>query len=86
MNLLSRWFGAKYPDQQLVSLVQKAIEADPLINDPSVYSVTSKDGIVSLAGIVHNVKEKDRVESVVRTTLKNAGIKFQGLNNGLKVT
>jgi osmotically-inducible protein OsmY len=87
MSFLSKLFGkgAKYNDEQLVSHAMIAINADPLIHDPSGLVVTSKKGVITLSGIVQRPQEKDRIEGVVRTALTAVGLKNEGLINELKL-
>jgi hypothetical protein len=85
MSFLTKWFGAKYNDEQLVSQATKAIAADPLIRDPSALLVTSKKGVITLGGIVSRVQEKDRIEGVVRNALTTAGLKHASFVNELKL-
>jgi osmotically-inducible protein OsmY len=85
MSFLANWFGAKYDDKQLVSQATKSIAADPLINDPNSLVVTSKQGVITLGGIVPKAQEKDRIEAVVRNAFTNAGLKHERLVNELKL-
>jgi len=66
MNLVSRFFGPKYQDEQLVFHAQNAIAVDPLLQDPAALIVTSAKGVVKLTGPVHRAQEKERIEGVVR--------------------
>ena len=87
MSFFTNLFGAKnkYNDEQLVSHAMKAIAADPLISDPSGLVVTSKQGVITLGGIVPKAQEKDRIEGVVRTALTTIGLKHERLINELKL-
>jgi osmotically-inducible protein OsmY len=85
MSFLANWFGAKYDDKQLVSQATKSIAADPLINDPNSLVVTSKQGVITLGGIVPKAQEKDRIEAVVRNAFTTAGLKHERLVNELKL-
>ena len=87
MNLLSRLFGSgnKYNDTQLVSQATTAITADPLISDPSSLVVTSKNGVMTLSGIVHKRQDKERIEGVVRSALTTVGLKHERIINELKL-
>jgi len=87
MSFLANLFGAKnkYNDEQLVSQATKAVVADPLISDPTALVITSKKGVITLSGIVHKAQEKDRIEGVVRNSLKNAGLKHESFINELKL-
>lgn len=87
MNLISKLFGSanKYNDAQLVSQAMAAITVDPMISDPSALVVTSKNGVMTLSGIVHKRQEKDRIEGVVRNSLTNVGLKHERIINDLKL-
>ena len=87
MNLLSRLFGSgnKYNDAQLVSQAMTAITADPMINDPGSLVVTSKNGVMTLSGIVQRRQEKERIEGVVRSSLTTVGLKHERIINELKL-
>ncbi len=87
MNLISKLFGGanKYNDTQLVTQAMTAISVDPLISDPSALVVTSKNGVMTLSGIVHKRQEKDRIEGVVRNSLTNVGLKHERIINDLKL-
>ena len=85
MSFLTNLFGAKYKDDQLVSHAMKAIAADPLISDASTLLVTSKNGVITLGGIVAKPQEKDRIEGVVRSALTTTGLKHERLINELKL-
>jgi osmotically-inducible protein OsmY len=87
MNLLSRLFGSgnKYNDAQLVSQATTAITADPMINDPGSLVVTSKNGVMTLSGIVQRTQEKERIEGVVRSSLTTVGLKHERIINELKL-
>lgn len=87
MNLLSKLFGRanQYKDAQLVSQAMTAITADPLISDASTLVVTSKNGVMTLSGIVQKSQEKDRIEGVVRNSLTTVGLKHERIINELKL-
>ena len=84
MNFLSRLFEVKYPDDALVSSATKAIASDPLIREPESLLVTSKKGIVILAGIVPREQERLRIEGVVRNAFTKAVLKHERIINELK--
>jgi len=86
-DFLMKWFGggAKYNDDQLVKQAMAAIGADPLISDPGGLVVTSKDGVMTLTGIVQRRQEKERIEGVVRTALTTMGLKHERIINELKL-
>ena len=87
MNFLSRFFGSanRYDDAQLVARAMQALAVDPMINDPSGMVVTCKQGVITVAGIVNRIQEKDRIEGVIRTALTAAGIKHERIINELKL-
>ena len=85
MGIFSRWFGSKYNDAQLVSQATSALAADPLISDPSTLVVTSKNGVMTLSGIVHKRQDKERIEGVVRSALTTVGLKHERIINELKL-
>ena len=86
MSFLSRWFGPKYDDGRIATAAQKAIVADPLVTADSDVTVSSAKGVVTLEGLVHKADEKDRIEGVIRSALKNVGLKFDHIDNQIKVT
>ena len=86
MGILSKWFGTKYNDDKIVSCVQQAIADDPLLTDATTVTVSSQDGVVTIEGVVLKEDEVYRIEGVVRSTLKNIGLKYDRIVNGLKVT
>jgi hypothetical protein len=84
-----KWFGgggSKYDDALLVKEATAAIAADPLIGDPSTLIVTSKDGVLTIAGNIQRRQEKERIEGVVRTALTSKGLKNERIINDLKLT
>ena len=87
MNFLSKLFGGanKYNDAQLTTQALTAIANDPMISDPSTLVVTSKQGVITLGGIVHKRQEKDRIEGVVRNALTTVGLKHERIINELKL-
>jgi osmotically-inducible protein OsmY len=82
-----KWFGggSKYNDDQLVKQAMTAIAADPLITDPGGLVVTSKNGVMTLTGIVQRRQEKERIEGVIRTALTTMGLKHERIINELKL-
>jgi hypothetical protein len=87
MNLLSKLFGGgnKYNDAQIVSQATTAITNDPMISDPSALVVTSKNGVITVSGIVYKAQEKDRIEGVIRSALTTMGLKHERIINELKL-
>lgn len=87
MSFLSKLFGSgsQYNDAKLVDHAMNAITIDPMISDPSDLVVTSKNGVMTLSGIVHKAQEKERIEGVVRNKLTNVGLKHERIVNELKL-
>jgi hypothetical protein len=86
MSWLSSLFGGnKYNDAQLVSQAVAAIAADPLISDPSALIVTSKNGVMTISGIVQKSQERERIEGVIRSSLTAKNLKLERIINELKL-
>ena len=85
MGFLSRLFGSSYADDKLVAAATKAINSDTHVHDPSTLLVSSKNGVVTLAGIVSKEQEKGRIEGVVQEAITNANLKHDSLVNELKI-
>ena len=85
MNVLQQVFGGKYNDEKLVSIVEQAIAVDPLLQDTTAIIVASKKGVIKLTGKMHSDREKERTESVIRTTLNTANLKFDKIVNYITV-
>jgi hypothetical protein len=87
MNLLSKLFGGgnKYDDAQLVSQAMTALTSDPMISDPSALVVTSKNGVITLSGIIHKRQDKERIEGVIRSALTAKNLKHERIINELKL-
>ena len=85
MSFLSQLFGTKYADDQLVASATKAINGDTHIHDPSTLLVSSKKGVVTLAGIVPEEQEKERIETVVLEAFTSANLQHDRLINELKI-
>lgn len=86
MNLLSRWFGRQYQDEQIVGYAQNAIAEDPLVNDTNAVTIVSTKGVVRITGTVHRLQEKERIEGVVQRALSTTGLKYERLINELAVS
>ncbi len=88
MSFMSKLFGggSKYDDAQLVSVAMKALSEDPLISDPTSLVVTSKQGVVTLGGIIGRRQDKERIEGVVRNAYTAAGLKLERVINDLKLS
>jgi hypothetical protein len=82
-----KWFGggSKYNDEQLAKQAMTAIANDPLISDPGALVVTSKDGVMTITGVVARRQEKERIEGVVRTALTTMGLKHERIINDLRL-
>jgi osmotically-inducible protein OsmY len=77
--------GNKYNDEQLVNQSMTAIANDPLISDPGALVVTSKNGVVTMSGVVRSQPEKERIEDVVRNALTTMGLKHEQIVNELRL-
>ena len=85
MSFLSRFTGPKYNDEDLAHRADVAVKEDPLIDNGVDVIVTSEKGVITLSGTVHKEPERDRVEGTVRSTLRDAGLKFDRIENELAV-
>lgn len=85
MSLLSRWFGPKYDDSQLLSHAQTAVAEDPLVSGVGNVMISSERGVITITGRVHRTSEKDRIEGAIRSALRATGIKYDRIVNDLKV-
>jgi osmotically-inducible protein OsmY len=85
MSILSRFTHARYNDDEIVHRAETAITEDPLISDWKDVDISSDKGVLTLSGFVHKETEKDRVEGVVRSSLRDAGLKFDRIVNELGV-
>jgi osmotically-inducible protein OsmY len=85
MSILTRMFGGKYNDEQLVSTVENALAVDPLLHDATSVTVTSQKGIIQLSGKVHGANEKERIEALIRNTLSLHNLKYDQLVNRIEV-
>lgn len=85
MSFWSRLFGSKYDDEEIVSAIQPALIDDPMITDHSKISVSSEDGVVTLAGSVEKQLEKDHIEGAVRDAVRYKGLKFERIANDITV-
>jgi len=77
--------GKKYNDDQLVNQAMSAVAHDPLISDPGGLVVTSKNGVVTISGVVRDQQEKERIEGVVRNALTTMGLKHEQIVNDLRL-
>ena len=86
MGMLSRLFGAsKFNDAQLVSQAETAIATDPMVSDLGSLVVTSKNGVITLSGLVKKPQEKDRIEGVVRNALTTRSMKHERIVNDIRL-
>ena len=85
MSFLSRFFGPKYDDEKLASLAKQAVEVDPLLATYPTLDVSCDHGVLTIAGTVHKAEEKDHIEGVVRSAIRNVGLTFEGIDNRLKL-
>ena len=85
MGILSRFTGVKYNDEQIAYRAQVAVTEDPLVADSADVNIHSDKGVVTVTGTVHKEPEKDRVEGIIRTTLRDAGLKYDRIVNELEV-
>ncbi len=87
MSFWSRLFGGDkgYKDEALNAAVTKALMNDPLVNDPESIGVTCEDGVVTLTGRVDKAMAKDHIEGTVREALRFNGLKYEKLDNQVKV-
>jgi osmotically-inducible protein OsmY len=77
--------GNKYNDEQLVNQATAAIANDPLISDPGGIVVTSKNGVLTISGVVRDQQEKERIEGVVHNALTTMGLKHERVVNELRL-
>lgn len=86
MSFLSKLFGGeKFDDSRLESHAWEAVHNDPMISDPEGVVISSKKGVITLGGPVKTVKERDRIEGIVREALRTSGLKYESIYNELKV-
>jgi hypothetical protein len=85
MAILSRLFGSKYNDEQLVTYARTAVTEDPLISEIAGVTIVSENGLIRLTGRVHRDSERSRIESVIRGSLLNTGQKFDQIVNDIRV-
>ena len=85
MSILTRFFGTKYNDAQLMAQGLSALEEDPLLPNGATLIVSSEQGVVKISGTVHKNSERDRAEGVVRSAIRNVGLKFDRIENDVRV-
>jgi osmotically-inducible protein OsmY len=87
MGFFSGLFGSKskYNDTQIVSQATTAIMNDPMVSDPGALVVTSKNGVITVSGVVQKRQEKDRIEGVIRNALTTTGLKHEQIINDLRM-
>ena len=86
MSFWSRFRGSGYDDEKLASSAQTAVLEDPMISKPGQINVECKDGVVTLNGSVDKMVERDHIEGAVRNSLRYHGLKFQRIENNIKVS
>lgn len=87
MGFFSGLFGtkSKYNDERIISQATNAIDTDPMVSDPGSLVVTSKNGVVTVSGVVQRESEKERIEGIVRNALTTTGMKHERIVNDLKM-
>ena len=85
MGIFSRFTRPKYEDERIASRAQVAINEDPLLTGSEGLTVVSEKGVVTLTGVVHKEPERDRVEGDIRATLRDAGLKYDRIENKIEV-
>jgi osmotically-inducible protein OsmY len=83
MGLFSRFAKARYDDVRIVSVATRAIEEDPVVENPGKMVVTSNNGVVTLSGPVGTEMQARHIEGVVNGTLRTAGLKHAEIVNKL---
>ena len=85
MGFLSRFSTAKYDDAKIVALATRAIEEDPVIENPGRVIATSEKGVVTLSGSVYTDTQMRHVEGAVNGALKAAGLRYAEIADKLVV-
>mgnify|MGYP003572624625 FL=1 len=85
MSFLTRFTRTKYNDEQIAYRSQVAVSEDPLIDNSVDLTITSDHGVVTVSGTVHKEPERDRIEGVIRSTLRDAGLKYDRIENEIEV-
>ena len=85
MGLFSRLTKAKYDDVQIVAVATRAIEEDPVIENPGRLVVTSQNGVVTLTGPAGTETQSRRIEGVINSALKIGGLKHAEIINKLTI-
>jgi hypothetical protein len=87
MGIFSKLFGSssRYDDAQIVQLSQTALSTDPMIDDPSSVEITSKNGVITVGGVVQKQQEMDRIEGVIRNALTTKSLRHERIVNELKL-
>jgi osmotically-inducible protein OsmY len=87
MGFFSNLFGSKskYNDDQIISQATTAISVDPMISDAGAVVVNSKNGVITVSGVVQKPQDRDRIEGVVRNALTAMGLKHEQIINDLKL-
>ena len=85
MGILTRFTRAKYDDERIAARAQIAVDEDPLLKGSPELHVSCENGVVTISGTVHKDPEKDRVEGDIRSTLRDAGLKYDRIENEIEV-
>lgn len=85
MGILNRFTRTKYNDQEIVHRIETAIVEDPMIVDHGNVDIKSSKGVVTLSGFVRKSSQKDRIEGLARSTLRDANLKFEQFDNKIEV-
>ena len=85
MGILTRFSRTKYDDSRIAARAQIAVDEDPLLKGAPELHVVCKNGVVTISGVVHKAPEKDRVEGDIRSTLRDAGLKYDRIENEIVV-
>ncbi len=80
---LCKW---RYDDAQIVGVATQAIQEDPAIENPGHVAVTSKNGVVRLAGWVGTETQLRHIEAGVNGALQSAGLKHARIVSKLAVS
>ncbi len=85
MGVLSFFSRSKFDDVRIVNVANRAIEDDPSIENPQQLIVTSKNGVITLSGVVSTDRQSHHLEGVVDSALKSAGVKHAEVVNQVAV-
>jgi osmotically-inducible protein OsmY len=82
---MSPLFKTKQDDKKVVSQIQHALSIDPRIINSEHLEISIKSGVVTIAGSAHTESEKNRVEEIVRNTLRTANFKYNLISNQVRL-